>query len=62
MPSFATGTIRKIWDRALRPLSRHRSTSGRAAFAPTGKSVRLIGLGVRFVGSEQDETQLPLFL
>ena len=32
------------------------------AFARTGKSVRLIGLGVRFAGSEQDETQLPLFL
>ena len=26
----AAGTFRKIWDRALRPLSRHRSTSGRA--------------------------------
>ena len=31
------------------------------AFAWTGKSVRLIGLGVRFASSEQDETQLPLF-
>ena len=31
------------------------------AFARTGKSVRLIGLGVRFASSEQDETQLPLF-
>ena len=31
------------------------------AFARTGKSVRLIGLGVRFASSEQNETQLPLF-
>ncbi len=30
------------------------------AFARTGKSVRLIGLGVRFASTEQDETQLPL--
>jgi DNA polymerase-4 len=30
------------------------------AFARTGKSVRLIGLGVRFANTEQDETQLPL--
>jgi DNA polymerase-4 len=30
------------------------------AFARTGKSVRLIGLGVRFANPEQDETQLPL--
>jgi DNA polymerase-4 len=32
------------------------------AFARTGKSVRLIGLGVRFASSERDETQLPLFV
>ena len=31
------------------------------AFARTGKPVRLIGLGVRFASTEQDETQLPLF-
>ena len=31
------------------------------AFARTGKSVRLIGLGVRFATSEPDETQLSLF-
>src|SRR3954447_14287596 len=30
------------------------------AFARTGKAVRLIGLGVRFASTEQDETQLPL--
>jgi len=30
------------------------------AFARTGKPVRLIGLGVRFASTEQDETQLPL--
>ncbi|PZR74195.1 MAG: DNA polymerase IV [Chthoniobacterales bacterium] len=30
------------------------------AFARTGKSVRLIGLGVRFASTEQDETQLSL--
>jgi DNA polymerase-4 len=30
------------------------------AFARTGKTVRLIGLGVRFASIEQDETQLPL--
>jgi DNA polymerase-4 len=30
------------------------------AFGRTGKPVRLIGLGVRFASSEQDETQLPL--
>ena len=30
------------------------------AFARTGKSVRLIGLGVRFASTEQDEAQLPL--
>jgi DNA polymerase-4 len=30
------------------------------AFSRTGKSVRLIGLGVRFASIEQDETQLPL--
>ena len=30
------------------------------AFARTGKSVRLIGLGVRFASTQQDETQLPL--
>jgi DNA polymerase IV len=29
--------------------------------ARTGKPVRLIGVGVRFASSEQDETQLPLF-
>ncbi|MEY2560729.1 MAG: polymerase [Verrucomicrobiota bacterium] len=32
----------------------------REAFARTGKNVRLIGLGVRFANTEQDETQLPL--
>lgn len=32
------------------------------AFARTGKSVRLIGLGVRFASTERDETQLPLLL
>ncbi|HEV2806516.1 MAG TPA: hypothetical protein VGW57_16440, partial [Chthoniobacterales bacterium] len=32
----------------------------REAFARTGKNVRLIGLGVRFARTEQDETQLPL--
>jgi DNA polymerase-4 len=32
----------------------------REAFARTGKNVRLIGLGVRFASTEQDETQLPL--
>ena len=30
------------------------------AFGRTGKPVRLIGLGVRFASTEQDETQLPL--
>ena len=30
------------------------------AFARTGKQVRLIGLGVRFASTEQDETQLRL--
>ena len=30
------------------------------AFSRTGKPVRLIGLGVRFASTEQDETQLPL--
>jgi DNA polymerase-4 len=30
------------------------------AFARTGKPVRLIGLGVRFASTEQDNTQLPL--
>jgi len=30
------------------------------AFARTGKPVRLIGLGVRFASTEQDETQLSL--
>ena len=30
------------------------------AFARTGKQVRLIGLGVRFASTEQDETQLSL--
>jgi DNA polymerase-4 len=30
------------------------------AFARTGKPVRLIGLGVRFASTEQDDTQLPL--
>jgi DNA polymerase-4 len=30
------------------------------AFARTGKSVRLIGLGVRFASSEQDAAQIPL--
>jgi DNA polymerase-4 len=29
-------------------------------FARTGKAVRLIGLGVRFASTEQDDTQLPL--
>ena len=31
------------------------------AFARTGKSVRLIGLGVRFASIEQDAAQMPLF-
>ena len=30
------------------------------AFARTSKAVRLIGLGVRFASTQQDETQLPL--
>jgi DNA polymerase IV len=30
------------------------------AFTRTGKPVRLIGLGVRFANTEQDDTQLPL--
>jgi hypothetical protein len=30
------------------------------AFARTGKAVRLIGLGVRFASTEQEETQLRL--
>ena len=30
------------------------------AFARTGKPVRLIGLGVRFARTEQDDTQLTL--
>jgi DNA polymerase-4 len=30
------------------------------AFARTGKPVRLIGVGVRFADTEQDDTQLPL--
>ena len=30
------------------------------AFARTGKAVRLIGVGVRFASTEQDDTQLPL--
>ncbi len=32
----------------------------REAFGRTGKAVRLIGLGVRFASTEQDDTQLPL--
>jgi DNA polymerase-4 len=41
-------------------LDQFRSLLGEA-FARTGKSVRLIGLGVRFASAEPDETQLPLF-
>ena len=30
------------------------------AFSRTGKSVRLIGVGVRFASTEQDAAQIPL--
>src|SRR5204863_423269 len=54
--------VRKLWgigEVTEQKLEQLRSLL-HEAFARTGKPVRLIGIGVRFASTEQDDTQLPL--
>ncbi|MEP6810594.1 MAG: DNA polymerase IV, partial [Chthoniobacterales bacterium] len=57
---FADFTRTTVERAGLPPLLEEYRTLLREAFARTGKSVRLMGVGVRFVSQEIAETQLPL--